>query len=116
MTWAFRTMIVPAALAELARALAAGLSPAGVGMFTSGLSADGSEPSTHFVSTGKIEDTFAPLLQDGAAMYAACVAAGANVSQAQCDALVAASDVSEEPPFDAFARLGLQLVQPEEQP
>ena len=47
-----RTMIVPAALAPLARALAAGLSPGGVGMFQTGLSPTGAEPATHYVSSG----------------------------------------------------------------
>lgn len=114
--WAFATMIVPAAQAPLARALAAALSPAGVGMFVVGLSADGDEPASHFISTGKISAEFAPLLQDAAALYAACSAAGAGVAEAQCQALVDASDVSEEPPFDALARLGLQLVQPDDEP
>ena len=41
MTDVFRTLIVPAALAPLARALGAGLSPAGVGMFVVPLSATG---------------------------------------------------------------------------
>lgn len=115
MSWQFHTLIVPAALAPLARALAAGLEPvAGAGMFNSALSAYGTEPASHYVSTGMIDDAFAPLLQDAAALHAACVAAGADVPLAQCQALVSQSDVSEDAPFDAFARLGLQLVTSEE--
>lgn len=111
MSWNFQTMIVPAALAALARGLAAGLEPeAGAGMFTTALSTNGSEPASHYVSTGMIDDAFAPLLQDAAALRAACVAAGADVPLAQCQALVSQSDVSDDPPFDAFARLGLQLA------
>ena len=110
-------MILPAALAPLAQDLAEGLAgPAGAGMWTTGLSADGSEPATHYVSTGMIEDQFAAALTDADALYAACQAAGASVTQEQCEALVAESDVSADAPFDAFARLGLQIIQPSEGP
>lgn len=107
----FATMIVPAALAPLARALAAGVSPVGgAGMFTAGLSPTGQAPATHYCSTGVIDERFQPLLTNAALLHQACQAAGAQVTQAQCDALVSQSDVSQEPPFEAFARLGLQLV------
>jgi hypothetical protein len=105
----FNTLIVPAAL-----------SPAGHGMFVSGLSADGSEPATHFVSTGMIHSQFAALLalNDPQALYDMAVAGAAaqglpvTWSVDDCAALLEQSDVSADPPFDAFARLGLQLVQP----
>jgi hypothetical protein len=118
----FNTLIVPAALATAARDVAAALSPAGHGMFVSGLSADGSEPATHFVSTGMIHSQFAALLamddpqalSDTAAAGAAAQGLPVTWSVDDCAALLAQSDVSTDPPFDAFARLGLQLVQPEE--
>ena len=63
MSWINRTMIVPEGFVDLARALAEGISgPAGAGMWTTGLSADGTEPATHYISAGLIEDTFASLL------------------------------------------------------
>jgi hypothetical protein len=107
----FRTMIVPAPLASLARALGAGLSSGGAGMFTTGLSANGAEPATHYVSTGLIGERFAECIASADTLHAACTEAGASVTRAQCDALVAQSDVSEDEPFAAFARLGLVLVQ-----
>ena len=110
MTDVFRTMIVPAALVTLARALGAGLSPGGAGMFSTGLSANGSAPATHFVSTGLIGERFAECIAAGETLHAACVEAGASVTRAQADALVAGSDVTEEAPFVAFERLGLKLV------
>lgn len=107
----FQTLIVTAALAPLARALAAGLSPAGGGgMFVVGLSSNGEEPASHFVSSGYIDTEIAELLVDAEALHAACVEAGASVTLAQCEALVSQSDVSEEEPFVAFERLGLGLV------
>jgi hypothetical protein len=105
-----RTMIVPTALAPLARALAAGLSPGGVGMFTAGLSPTGAEPWTHYVSSGYIKPQFGGVMQDATALHAACVAAGASVTLAQCQELVSQSDVSGGDPFGAFERLGLKLV------
>ena len=110
MTDVFRTLIVPATQVALARSLGAGLSPGGAGMFTTGLSPSGSAPATHFVSTGLIGERFAECIASGGALHAACTEAGASVTRAQCDALVAGSDVSEEEPFAVFARLGLSLV------
>lgn len=114
MAWVHRTMILPAALVPLAQSLAEGLAgPAGVGMWTTGLSAGGSEPATHYVSTGMIEDQFVAALTDADVLYAACNAASAGVTLEQCRALVDGADVSDELPFDALARVGLQLLQGE---
>lgn len=116
-------MIVTIAQAGVARAVAAALSPAGAGMFISGLvpaSGPADAEPTHFISTGMIKSQFADLLDagDAAALYAASVA-GAQAqglpvtwTQGDCAALLAASDVSTEDPFIAMARLGLQLQQP----
>ena len=109
----FYTLIVTAELTPLARALAAGLSPGGVGMFITGLSADGSEPATHFISSGWIKTEIGELLTDAEALHAACVEAGATVTLAQCQALVETSDVSNEEPMAVLERLELQLVRKE---
>lgn len=112
MTDVFATMIVPASLADLARSLAAGLSPeGGQGMFTTGLSPTGAEPATHFVSTGYIGERFLPLLTDADALYAVCQQAGLAVTHDGCVALVTGCDVTAEEPFARFAELGLALVQ-----
>lgn len=123
------TMILPAEHAPLARALAAFLAgPPGDGMWLTGLSADGTEPATHYVSSGPVGAEFEPLLTDPAAMYAAVQAATEggmesplsspegdprSVTQADCEALVAAAEVvrlEDEGPHDTFARIGLRLV------
>lgn len=111
MSWVFRTMIVPAALAPLARGLAAGLSPAGVGMFEVPVSSSGTEPATHYISTGQIDSDFAEVVVDADALFAACQAAGAAVTLPQCQALVALSDVTADEPHGVLTRLGLQLVE-----
>jgi len=101
-------MIVPAALAPLARALAEGLAgEAGAGMWQVALAPEGSPEPTHYISTGMIEDQFLSCVTDAGALYAACQAAGASVTQDQCQALVSGSDVSADDPFAAMGRLGL---------
>jgi hypothetical protein len=109
--YSFRTLIVTAANAPLARALAAGLTPSGAGMFTAALSPSGNPPATHYVSTGPMDADLMAALASANALYAACQAAGANVPLATCQKLVAESDVSAEQAFTALDRLGLKLVQ-----
>lgn len=128
-------MIVAAADAPLARQIAETLSPAGERMWLTGLSATGAEPASHFVSTGYIGDAFAALMplqayamdEQGnwnageftpghpAMIVAACAAAESPLTLAVADVadVLARADVTEQEPFTAFARLGLQLVQGE---
>lgn len=111
MSYVHRTLIVPAAMAKQARDLCAALAgPPGSGMFTTALSPTGAEPVTHFISTGQIEDTFAAVLDSPAVMVAACTAAGIVIDLATCTAILSAADISDEPPFDALSRLGLQML------
>ena len=126
-----RPMIVPAgAVTPMAQGLCEGLAGAGgAGMFVTELSATGSAPATHTISAGPIGDDFASLLPlttvttvDGEAIttttpgnVAAIVyLAGEKditIDPVQLGALLDAIDVSEQPPFVAMARLGLQIVQ-----
>ena len=130
--WAFRTLVTTAATTPLARDIAATLSPtAGQNMWLTGLSATGNAPATHYVSTGLISPEFAALVPeqmweqdengdwvqtgstpgDPVACYDLCVASGMTVTQAQVNAVYAASDVTQQEPFTAFGRLGLAMVQ-----
>ena len=131
----FRTLILPAAVTPLARQIAATLSPAGIGMWTTGLSPTGAEPATHYISTGLISPEFAHMVPeqtweqvDGAwtqtsstpgnpeAVTEACTAAGMEVALAQVEAVFAVADVTEQEPFTAMGRLGLVLVQTNTEP
>ena len=125
-----RTFIVPAAVVGMARAMCEGLAgSAGAGMFITGLSATGTAPATHYISSGPISDEMAALLplttvtQDaegndvistapGDAAYVVELAAqaGITVTVEQVAGLLAAVDVSEQAPFAAMERLGLQTV------
>jgi len=130
--WAFRSLICTAATTPLARDIAATLSPTGgQNMWLTGLSATGNAPATHYVSTGLISPEFAMLVPeqmweqdengdwvqtgsspgDPVLCYQMCVAGGLTVTQAEIDAVYAAADVTEQEPFVAFSRLGLQMVQ-----
>ena len=126
-----RTIIVPANKQALSQALTVGLAgSAGDGMFVVGLSATGKAPATHFISSGPISTEMAALLpcktvtqdKDGKAVVTTApgmpeavpdLAATAKISttKAKITALYASIDVSDQPPFEAMARLGLQIVQ-----
>jgi hypothetical protein len=123
------TIILPAAAQALAQGLCvAAAGEAGAGMFTTGLSATGEAPATHFISSGAVETKFADILPVAAitvvegvetltpatgdldAVLGLASAAGVPVDLATVEGLFAALDVSEQPPFTAMERLGLQIV------
>ena len=127
--WTHRTIIVPATHAEAARTACAGLAgPGGSGMFTTPLSATGTLPASHYISSGLIEDQFASLLplttvvhtdgtpstssQPGNAVLTAQLAADAGLpfTEEGISMLFAAVDVSEQPAEDALGRLGLRMI------
>ena len=109
----FRTFIVTAANAPLARDIAA-LTEGGTGMFVTALSPSGSAPATHYVSTGEVSDAFAAACDspgDASAVYEMCKSCGLSVTLAKIKTLLKNSDVTQQEPFAAFERLGLQLIQ-----
>ena len=123
------TIVLPKAAQALAQGLCqAAAGEAGAGMFTTGLSATGEAPATHFISSGAVESKFADILPlstitavdevetvskttgDVASVIQLAKDAGQTVDAKTIGGLFAALDVSEQPPFAAMARLGLQLV------
>ena len=117
MSYLRRTIILPAAITSTCKGLTEALSgEAGVGMWTTGLSPTGVEPSTYYISTGMISDEFAAMIASPDTMFAACEAAGLPVTLTKCESILGKADVSDEEPFFAIARLGLILVQKEEIP
>jgi len=137
-SWIHRTIIVPAAFQQLAQALceAAAEGGAGKGMFTTGLSEAGTEPATHYISSGAIFDDLAALLplttvtqtvnEEGeasttettrpgnvAVVEGLAAQAGITLPAGTVAGLFDALDVSEQGPFEAVARLGLVMVQSE---
>ena len=131
MAWAFRTMIVSDAVVDTCRSLAMLLAGEGQKLWTTPLSADGTEPATHWISSGLIESQFADLLplseftQDeegnwqeeilspGNPALLAELSGGA-VTEDQVNAIFSLCEVTLEEPQAAMARLGLQMVVPPE--
>ena len=130
----FRTLIVPADQAPLARLIAATLDPVNCSdMFTTGLSPTGDEPATHYISSGGISEGFAALVpftvwaQEGdppewvevfydpgepVTTYELCLQAGLEVKLQDIGAMYDSADVTAENPWAAMSRMGLQLVRP----
>ena len=110
--WAHRTIIVTTDVAPTARMLCEMLAEAGgSGMFQTALSADGTEPATHYVSSGPIEQQFADLLDSGAEnIHAVVTQAGIEISLEAVQQIMACADISEDAAEVAFERMGLQLV------
>lgn len=129
-----RVLIVPAAFQALAQGLCEAMAEgdAGKGMFTTGLSPSGEEPATHYISSGGIAPEFADILpltivtpaaepgepdvittQPGnvAVVETMAAQAGITLPAGTIAALFAAIDVTEQEPFTAMARLGVQIVQ-----
>ncbi len=129
----FRTAIIPAANVAFARGLVAALSPGGVGMFTTPLSATGTGTATHYISSGMISAQIANLMPlqtwvlnngtwtmpastpgNAAVVHQAANAAGFTCTLAEVQALFTAADGTDQPPFTAMARLGLTIINPTE--
>jgi hypothetical protein len=128
----FRTLIVPTSYVELARQIAASFGPGGVGMWTTPLSANGEEPTEYWISTGYVPPEYSYLVPcqtwaqdengnwvmtgsepgDPVAVYTAATAQGVICTQQDVDNLFAAADITEQEPFVAMGRLGVQIIDP----
>ena len=126
-----RTIIVPAAFQQLAQGLcaAAAEGDAGEGMFTTGLSATGALPATHYISSGPIYESLADLLplttvayeeEDAAettrpgnvpVVEGLAAQAGITLPPGTIAALFDAIDVTELGPWAAMARMSLAIAQ-----
>ena len=123
------TIILPAAAQALAQGLCvAAAGEAGAGMFTTGLSATGEAPATHFISSGAVEAKFAGILPlstittvdevetvtrsagDVGAVIQLAADAGVAVDMDTVGGLFAALDVTAQGPFAAMERLGLTIT------
>ena len=121
MNWTHRTLIIPIAIAEPARA--ACMACAGDGaesMFTRKLSATGKGPATYACSSGLIAGEFADLLPlygvregDAAALAVLATAGGVELTEQQVADLLAACHVVDDGghPYETFAELGLSLIE-----
>lgn len=135
-----RTIIVTAEEAPLARLVCSTLGGLPYeGMFEVGLSPTGTEPATHYISSGGVGENFATLApfsswaweqpdpdqpgqwveteySPGYPQITAerCAEAGLEVTHEAIEFMYAASDVTDEPWQTALQRLGLQRIIPPE--
>jgi hypothetical protein len=126
----FRTLIIPSAHVQLARDLASAIDPvASVGLFMTPLT--NGQSVTHYISSGIVSDQFAlplplttwaqdengawvqtshwPGMPEAIAQMAATLDPPFDVSAQQIEVAFNASDISEQEPFVAMARMGLSL-------
>lgn len=86
--YVLRTVIVPDSLIAQVRGLVVLIAGEGQAGFCPRKVLQGA--AVWWLSSGPIEAVMAPLIKDPAAMHAACVEVGADVSLAQCQGLLAA--------------------------
>lgn len=123
MHWTHRTMIIPIALAEPARATCMALTgSASEGLFRTLLYSEGTPEPTHAISSGYIAGEFADLLPCGGhpgnvpALLAMLDGVEFPISAEELAGMLAMIDISDEPAEVALARLGLSLNEPIEEP
>lgn len=128
----FRSLIIAAQDAPLARQIAAAFGPGGEGMWTTPLSASGNDPATHYISSGYIPAEFVSLAPnttweqdengqwvqtdhypgDAATVYAYASQAGISCTLEDVEGVFSRSDVSAQEPFVAMGRMGVKIVNP----
>ena len=132
MSYEFRTLILTAEVTPLAQQIAVALAgEAGASMWSTPLAPTAEGPATHYISSGMVGDEFAYMVPlqvwaideagdwqlvstepgNPEAVTAACNAGGLAVTLEQVEAIFTVADVTEQEPFTAMGRLGLQLVQ-----
>lgn len=88
------------------------------GMFTTGLSASGNVPATHWISSGWIPQVYAQTIRDPQLLYTRAKKAWEDdgdvfpFTQTQVTNALGNCDISADPPFTAMARMGLKLINP----
>jgi hypothetical protein len=99
MTWTHRTMIVPAVFKPLAAALTAGIAgSSGQGMFQPSAGPNPEGPTTHYSSSGLIQQSFADLMPlDKIVTDEAGVSSFDRVNPGQPQAIVAAAQEAGSP-------------------
>ena len=117
MNWQHRTLIIPIAFAEPARAACMALTgSASEGLFTTLLYPEGGTEATHAISSGYIAGEFADLLPCGdqpgntEALLELLKSVEFPITTEELTQLLSIIDISEEESYAAMARLGLSLA------
>lgn len=117
MNWKHRTLIVPIALAEPARAACMALTgSASEGLFTTPLYPEGGTEATHAISSGYIAGEYADLLPCGdqpgnlEALLAMLEGVEFPITTEELTGMLAIIDISDETAEAAMGRLGLVIA------
>jgi len=132
MIYEHATIVITATVASALRNLAQKLDRNQTdGMFTTGLSATGNTPATHFVSSGQVPDVFAQAIRSPSILHTKAQAAflkegvaypftlvqvtaalsGCSISDGTRTVVIdSVSTVVDEGPHAFIARLGLQMI------
>ena len=103
MSYVFRTMILPASIAETARNMAVSIIGESVANLWVVPLCNEANEITHYISTGMIAEDFAGLVSDPAIL-----AEKAGIPLEQAEAILAQADITEESPETAMVRLNLK--------
>ena len=118
MEWVKRTIVLPLAVAEAARAACVTVAGSGAeSMYMVQLSADGAVPATHAISAGYVAKEFADLLPvtgvsqgDAAALAALTTGTDNELSEAEIQSLLDVCQISVDKPKPVLAALGLEII------
>ena len=120
MNWKHRTLIIPIALSEPARAACMALTgSASEGLFTTLLYPEGSTEATHAISSGYIAGEFVDLLPCGdqpgnvEALLAMLEGVELPITPEELAGVLAMIDISDETAEAAMGRLGLVMAPPQ---
>ena len=102
----YRCVIVADAIRDTCLAMVVAMAgPTHAGMWSTGLSATGQAPATHWINSGPVRVELAEMLAD-----AATLAAGTGISIEQANAILSQCIVSDDDPHTAIAAAGLVMV------
>jgi hypothetical protein len=112
----YKNVIVADDQVELTRNIIVTVDPVGgYGFLGTGLSVDGNLPITFWITSGYLTEETVAMMMSAEEMYTQAQDADmTDVTLAQCEAIMATADVTDDQPFIALARLGLQLYVPPE--
>jgi hypothetical protein len=102
----YRCVVVADSIKEICRNLVVQIAgPTHANMWSTGLSANGEEPITHWVNSGYVRIELAALLNSPTLL-----ADGVGITIEEATAILSLADISDEEQTTAIARLGLSVV------
>lgn len=105
-----KTMIITAAVVDLAQSIGEQIGIAATGMWITPCCPKEGGPVSHYISHGPIGEQFATMLTSAENLYAGITAMSIPVTLEQCTYILANADVSDAGWEAALDRMGLKLM------